>query len=205
MPTPPLQQVPPPIAPAVHGDDASQWRVVASRIGPDAAGRFERVGDGLRLHFDDGAILTIRHLFPAGEAVVETPAQRDAPDQDTPPRTPADADTSPAHPASSTPPDAGRDTGTWRLDGHGWHLVSPNGHSIDLTLAEQRLLARLAVCPGHPVARATLIHCLADDIDTFDPHRLEVLVHRLRRKCSRRAGTDLPLRTVHGLGYMLIW
>ncbi|MBB3342818.1 helix-turn-helix domain-containing protein [Luteimonas sp. RC10] len=190
-------------------DDAPTWRVIAARIGPDAAGRFERVGDGLRLHFDDGSVLTIRHIFPMDAALPSDPAP--PPDRPVRPdaarRSTGDAGPAPSHaqPGSHTSSAAGCNTGTWRLDGHGWQLVSPSGRSVDLTLAERRFLACLAECAGQPVARALLIHCLVDDADTFDSHRLDVLVYRLRRKCSRDAGAELPLRTVRGLGYMLSW
>ncbi|MNO04923.1 hypothetical protein D3C81_2261210 [compost metagenome] len=37
----------------------------------------------------------------------------------------------------------------------------------------------------------------------FDPHRLEVLVHRLRARIETACGRKLPLRAVRGTGYLL--
>jgi DNA-binding response OmpR family regulator len=38
----------------------------------------------------------------------------------------------------------------------------------------------------------------------FDSHRLEMLVHRLRRKVRDRLGQTLPLRAVRGQGYVMV-
>ncbi len=41
-----------------------------------------------------------------------------------------------------------------------------------------------------------------------DPHRLEIrgmVVSRLRRKCVRPAGEELPLRVARGIGCVLAW
>jgi DNA-binding response OmpR family regulator len=43
------------------------------------------------------------------------------------------------------------------------------------------------------------------NVHDFDPHRLEMLVYRLRRKCLQLTGQELPLRAVRGIGYVLVW
>lgn len=96
-------------------------------------------------------------------------------------------------------------TGRWRLDAPGWRLVSPGGTEIPLSLPEQQVLRLLAATPGQPVRRERLIAGLSADTHAFDPHRLEVLVYRLRRKCESAAGAALPLRSVRGIGYTILW
>ena len=89
----------------------------------------------------------------------------------------------------------------WRLESDGWCVRSPTGKSVALTLAERRILSRLVANAGEPVLRDALIADLTDDVDSFDPHRLEMIVHRLRRKVEDRSGEVLPLRAVRGAGY----
>lgn len=93
----------------------------------------------------------------------------------------------------------------WRLDQHGWQLLLPDGRAVELSLPERRLLAELAATPREPVTREALMAALAEDADDFDPHRLEMLIHRLRKKCLQATGQELPVRTVRGIGYVLAW
>jgi DNA-binding response OmpR family regulator len=93
--------------------------------------------------------------------------------------------------------------GGWQLDTHGWCLLSPGGQLIALTKTERRLVARLMEAPGQVVPREALIAALTSNIYDFDPHRIDSLVHRLRRKVSERTGESLPLVAVHGEGYVM--
>ena len=103
------------------------------------------------------------------------------------------AEVSPEAAATSSP--------QWRLESDGWCVRSPTGKQVALTLAERRILSRLVANAGEPVQREDLIADLTDDVDSFDPHRLEMIVHRLRRKVEDRSGEILPLRAVRGAGY----
>lgn len=93
----------------------------------------------------------------------------------------------------------------WRLDERGWRILSPDGRELGLSLAERQVLALLADNPGAPVSREALIARLSGPAEDFDPHRLEMLVYRLRRKCRQELGQELPLKAVRGVGYMLAW
>lgn len=92
----------------------------------------------------------------------------------------------------------------WRLDANGWCLIAPGGGMVALTMAERRVLGELVAATGEAVHRETLIAALTPDTYDFDPHRLETLVHRLRRKVTEGTGEALPLRAVHGVGYVLV-
>lgn len=96
------------------------------------------------------------------------------------------------------------DTG-WKLDGNGWRLVCPGGAGLDLGLAEREVMLLLADSAGEPVSREALIARLSGRAEDFDPHRLEMLVYRLRRKCRKDFDQELPLKAVRGVGYMLAW
>lgn len=91
----------------------------------------------------------------------------------------------------------------WRLADKGWRLLAPSGQGVDLAAAERSLLECLFATAGEPVARNCLIEALGADPATFDPHRLEMLVHRLRGKVAQGCGEALPLRSVRGVGYVL--
>lgn len=93
----------------------------------------------------------------------------------------------------------------WRLDERGWCILAPRGVEIEMNLAERQVMAMLAAAAGVPVHREALISGLVNNAHDFDPHRLEMLVHRLRRKCMKLAGEEIPLRAVRGVGYVLNW
>lgn len=90
----------------------------------------------------------------------------------------------------------------WRLEADGWRLLSPNGSVIALSLTE-RIILKCLEGADHPVAKDVLIAELEQVLDDFDPSRLEMLIHRLRRKVESKAGQELPLSAVRRMGYLL--
>jgi DNA-binding response OmpR family regulator len=93
--------------------------------------------------------------------------------------------------------------GTWKLDSDDWLLLSPSGGRVILSKTERLLLEELMRQPNQVVVRDALIGAITDDIHAFDPHRLDSLIHRLRRKVLTVTGEPLPLNAVHGQGYLL--
>jgi DNA-binding response OmpR family regulator len=93
-------------------------------------------------------------------------------------------------------------TGRWRLDTDDWCLVTPAGQALPLTAPERSLMRLLVASRGEPVSRDKLIAALTTDVYDFDPHRLEMMVHRLRRKAQEASGQPLPLLTSRGQGYL---
>lgn len=98
---------------------------------------------------------------------------------------------------------AGGSSPGWRTLGDGWSLQSPNGTRVPLTKTERRLVERLFEHHDRVVSRDELIETMAGDVADFDPHRLDSMIHRLRRKVLGLAGQALPLNAVHGEGYVL--
>lgn len=90
----------------------------------------------------------------------------------------------------------------WRLESGGWRLVSPNEQIIALTSPERSVLVTLMEQPGQPTSRDELIERLTCNIYDFDPHRLDMLIHRLRRKVEKQTGEKPPLLTARGAGYV---
>ncbi|UNK43495.1 response regulator transcription factor [Luteimonas sp. S4-F44] len=94
-------------------------------------------------------------------------------------------------------------TDGWRLADNGWRLIGPSGHGAALTKSERRMLQCLVDAEGETVARDRLIAAVSDNVHDFDPHRLDTLIYRLRRKVAEACGDVLPLSAVHGEGYVL--
>jgi len=90
---------------------------------------------------------------------------------------------------------------TWLLHRLTWTLQSPDGPSIKLTHTESLVMDRLVQTPGLPVDRNTLVKAIGEDPDLYDPRRMEILIRRLRVKAREALGYELPLDTVHRIGY----
>jgi len=106
---------------------------------------------------------------------------------------------------ASEPAPADPGAGRCSLDPRGRRLPTPSGVKAPLNLGQRHGVGLLAAAEGMPVRREMLIAKLVENVHDFDPHRLEVLVYRLRTKCSRKGGEELPLSTVRGIGYALTW
>lgn len=91
----------------------------------------------------------------------------------------------------------------WQLDSISWHMLSPKGIKIWLNSAERIFVQQLWSSQGKPVRREALIESLTADMNGFDPHRLEVVVHRLRKKVVDLAGEHLPVITLRSIGYAM--
>ena len=89
----------------------------------------------------------------------------------------------------------------WTLKPQNWTLVSPSGMSVKLTHSETVLLQRLTRAPGQAISRHDLVLSLGHDPQSYDYRRMEILVRRLRNKAKEVLGNELPVETVHKIGY----
>lgn len=89
----------------------------------------------------------------------------------------------------------------WTLSKMNWTLNSPTGVSVKLTHSEAVLLQKMADHPGQAIARQDLVFSLGHNPETYDFRRMEILVRRLRNKIRDALGDELPLETVHKVGY----
>lgn len=80
--------------------------------------------------------------------------------------------------------------------------VSRNGHSIELTRNELKILAHLMTHAGEIVSRADLIDVLWENQIYIDDNTLSVNITRLRTKLADLGIPDC-IRTRRGLGYQL--
>jgi len=91
----------------------------------------------------------------------------------------------------------------WRLSPEGWRLHAPDDRALALNHSERRLLVRLFETPGQLVPHDEMIRSLVNSVEDVDMHRLEMLIHRLRRKVAAEVGRPLPLRSVRSQGYVI--
>lgn len=98
---------------------------------------------------------------------------------------------------------AGETSAAWELESGGWNLRAPSGQVLALTEAERAFLSLLFASPDETIGRERLIAALTDQPWSFDPHRIEVLVHRLRNRVRSVTRCTLPIRAVRGSGYRL--
>ncbi|WP_313347699.1 response regulator transcription factor [Stenotrophomonas sp.] len=91
----------------------------------------------------------------------------------------------------------------WEMSTDGWTLHAPSGARLALTAMERGVLQQLFAAAGVAVTRDQLIAQVTDNPWDFDPHRLDVLVHRLRARVRSATGVELPIRALRGQGYLL--
>jgi len=91
----------------------------------------------------------------------------------------------------------------WRLANKGWTLISPKGRTLGLTTGERDFLTRLVKAPDRKISRDAFLADGADEADSGITRRrfVDVMISRLRRKAAANQMT-LPIRAVHGWGYM---
>lgn len=89
----------------------------------------------------------------------------------------------------------------WRLSGDGWSLCTPDGAIVELSMQERLLLEGVMEEPGRVITREALLERFEQASEDVDPQRLDMVVHRLRKKVAQ-VGHRLPLRTLYRSGYV---
>ncbi|MEN9314342.1 MAG: hypothetical protein RIS35_735 [Pseudomonadota bacterium] len=88
----------------------------------------------------------------------------------------------------------------WAIDAARNLLMAPDGRSAILSDQEFSLVAALFADPGTVIPKQTLLRTLyPGDGGSGDPHRIEVVLSRARRRAAA-AGLQLPVRSVFGKG-----
>jgi DNA-binding response OmpR family regulator len=89
----------------------------------------------------------------------------------------------------------------WRLDKLASALFAPKGYSLEVSSGERILLELLASHPSLPVSRREVAERFGYQWQDYDERRLEAMVSRLRQRWRNKSGTELPLKTMHRMGY----
>ena len=90
----------------------------------------------------------------------------------------------------------------WSLSPDDWALRSPQGQELNVSDPERRFLKIMLSAAGQVVARETIISAFAQEVDDYDPHRLDAVISRLRKRTEQAGLGNLPLLSVRGTGYV---
>lgn len=94
----------------------------------------------------------------------------------------------------------------WVLDDQSWELLSPQtmqGRAkIKLSAQDYSVLYTLITECGLPVSRRQLVDALGKDFMEYDQRRMDTQIRRLRKKVKEKLGVELPVKTVHSVGYI---
>jgi len=82
------------------------------------------------------------------------------------------------------------------------HVARLNGSDLDLPRREFACLSILAVNANAVVSKDALISALYDNADPPTPNAVEVIISRVRKRLGGHS--SIELRTVRGVGYMLL-
>lgn len=95
-------------------------------------------------------------------------------------------------------------TAAWRLAKQDWRLTEPGGKTLDLTAREFLLLKHLLEAKGETVPRKEIADKIIGTRIYNSSERLDVMIARLRKKSMAAFGVQLPVKTVHQVGYAFI-
>lgn len=84
----------------------------------------------------------------------------------------------------------------------GGRLIEPGGKANIFTKSERKFVTCLLDRRNEVVPRDILVPALTEDVYGFDLHRLDNLLHRLRRKVELVTEEGFPITSVHGEGYV---
>lgn len=96
-----------------------------------------------------------------------------------------------------------RASSCWRMSLSTWELKTPSGHVISLTGQESAFLQVLMEKAGETVSRKKVVEALGKNFIDYDPRNLDALLMRLRKKVASVTTLTLPVKTVHGAGYVI--
>lgn len=91
----------------------------------------------------------------------------------------------------------------WSIDSARKLITAPDGRAVTLSDQEFSLVSVLFADPGTIISKPSLLLALYPGDDGGDPHRIEVVLSRARRRAAS-AGIQLPVRSVFGKGLVFV-
>ncbi len=91
----------------------------------------------------------------------------------------------------------------WRLIADHQCLATPEGKTVQLSPQEYTLLSLLGRSPSEIFTKEALLDLMFQYDDNPDPHRIDVILSRLRKK-ARQHSIKLPLRSIFGKGLVFV-
>ncbi|MBN4055689.1 response regulator transcription factor [bacterium AH-315-K03] len=90
----------------------------------------------------------------------------------------------------------------WVVDKESWRITAPCSYSVGLSAKEITFVSLLGEQAGSTIMRKTLLNALGYPNNQHGNRALESMVLRLRKKLSGCESGQIPVKTVHGAGYM---
>ena len=90
----------------------------------------------------------------------------------------------------------------WTLNISRRELISPAGNAVPLSARDYAIMRALVEDAGETVTRKALVEALGGDYTRFDQRRLDTQMRRLRKKVFDQTQIELPVNTVHSIGYV---
>lgn len=91
----------------------------------------------------------------------------------------------------------------WHLSASRQCLAAPGGETIQLSPQEYELLEILRRSAKEVFSKEALVDLMFHYDDDPDPHRIDVILSRLRKK-ARQCNINLPLRSIFGKGVVFV-
>ena len=91
----------------------------------------------------------------------------------------------------------------WNLNSFDWTLSAPNQKSIPLSVREYKLIEMLASRPSETINKHFIAKKILGQFNQNGSRRMDLLVGRLRNKALHNLQAELPIKTVHSIGYAL--
>ena len=88
----------------------------------------------------------------------------------------------------------------WLLEG--WALRNPLGIELAVSEAERDFLQVMLAASGLIVEHEQIIKALSMNDSDYDPHRIDSVINRLRKRTEQAGLGNLPLKSVRGKGYI---
>jgi two-component system OmpR family response regulator len=92
----------------------------------------------------------------------------------------------------------------WKFNRRSQTLSGPSGVRIIFSDRESAILTTLLLNPNVPVTTARLLHSLNVPMEMFDPHRVDTIIYRIRKKLPRGKEASFEIRNIYGKGYMCV-
>jgi DNA-binding response OmpR family regulator len=95
-------------------------------------------------------------------------------------------------------------TEAWTLYRRNGTLVSPHNERLALSDKECAVLTTLFLSPHFPVSAEHLMHALNITAEIIDPHRIDTIIYRIRKKLAQLAHTRFEIRNIYGRGFICV-
>lgn len=90
----------------------------------------------------------------------------------------------------------------WLLDCIHFELQAPDGKRMPLSAQDYYVIQAIVAGEGGAVSRREIVAALGVDYLAFDMRCLDTQLSRLRKKATKFLGCELPVKTIHGVGYL---